>query len=109
MSAAASTRLVPMRNARWKPAVRACGGRAVGEELVGAVGGDRGEDGEPERAAELHGGVEQPGGDAGLVGRDAFGGGGGDAGEDGAEPDATTAMPGSRSVRKEPSTGAWER
>ena len=59
----------------------------VVEDGVGAVGGGGGEDGEPERAAELHGGVEQPGGDAGLVRGDAFGGGGGDAGEDGAGSD----------------------
>ena len=82
-SAAASTNRAPTRNARWKPAVRAKRRLATrAEDGGGAVGRDRRQDGEPERAAELHRGVQQPGGDAGLVGRDAVGGGGGDAGED---------------------------
>ena len=79
------------------------------EDGVGACGGDGGEDGEAERAAELHGGVEQPGRDARLVGWDAVGGRGGDAGEDGAGAERTALIPGRRSARKAPWTGTCER
>ncbi len=46
-------------------------GRAGCEQVAGARGRDRGEDREPERGADLLGGVEQRGGEPGLIGRHA--------------------------------------
>ena len=75
------------------------------EDTVGAVGGDGGEDGEPEGAAELDRGVEQSGGDTGLVGWDAFVAAVVTPVKTAPIPIATTPMPGSRSLRNAPSTG----
>ena len=52
-----------------------------GQQVVGAAGGDRCEDGEPECAPNLLGGVQQRGGEPGLVGGDAGIRGCGDAHE----------------------------
>lgn len=55
-----------------------------GEQRAGEPGGDGGEDGQPKRDTQLLGGVQQAGGEPGLVRRDAGVGGGGDGDQDGA-------------------------
>ena len=79
--------MLPTSSARWKPdgeGVRAAGVCAASRSCVREVAIAR-EDREPERAADLLGGVEQRGGEAGLVGGHAGVGGGGDGDEHGAE------------------------
>ena len=67
--APATARPAPMRNARSKPLVSATAvlWTPAWNRLSGAAVGDGCEDREPERAADLLGGVDQTGGQARLV------------------------------------------